>query len=370
MLREGEKMEIFISYSSKDIQFIKRVCEILKKYNITYWVAYENCKYGENYADTIINAITEAEIVLAFISKSSNNSTHVINEINSAVMRDKMIIPVMIDNSNLSPTMEYYLASNHYISYMDTEDFEVHLLNRITTLLSQDREEIQICPSQDIYLEYKQLIKEVESGNVDSMCELGRRYYNGLYGANKNLQEAFSLFMKAAKLGSSAAQCNVAWCYEVGDGVEASLERAFEWYMRSAQNGCSMAQYSLGWMYANGISVAKNQTKAIEWFQKAAAQGQALAQYKLGIAYLEGVAVDKDNKKANQWLMLAADQGVVFAQHQLANNYYFGCGCERDIIKAKKMWLLAAERGFQKSAEALEKYYDIYYMDKNKGFLI
>ena len=75
--------------------------------------------------------------------------------------------------------------------------------------------------------------------------------------------------MKAANQNYADAQCNVAWCYEVGDGVEESLEKAYEWYEKSANNNCSMAQYSLGWMFANGIFVPKNQSKAINWFMKA-----------------------------------------------------------------------------------------------------
>lgn len=65
----------------------------------------------------------------------------------------------------------------------------------------------------------------------------------------------------------------------------------------------------------------------------------------------------------------SADQGIVFAQYQLAENYYHGRGCKQDIIKAKQMWLLASDKGFEKSAFALEKYYDIYYLDENKSFL-
>ena len=94
-----------------------------------------------------------------------------------------------------------------------------------------------------------------------------------------------------------------------------------------------------------------------------------MAQYKLGMAYLDGIGVDQNSIIANHWLMISADQGTFFAQYQLAENYYFGIGCKQDIIKAKQMWLLSAEKGFEKSAVALEKYYDIYYMDENKTFL-
>ncbi len=363
-------MDIFISYCSKDVELVKSICNELKNKKFSYWVAYENGDFGEHYAATIISQISEAKIFLVFVSKSSNLSTHVINEINSAVMRDKLIIPVIIDDVKLSPAMEYYLASNHYLMFKPGEEFLNQLTNRIAALLGLEvHNSIQIT-SNGTHLECEELFTDAEKGKAEAICELGRRYYNGTHGLNKNLELAFSYFMKAAEQNYPDAQCNVAWCYEVGDGVEEDLEKAFEWYMKSAQNECSMAQYSLGWMYTNGVYVPRNQSKAIEWFVKAAEQGHGMAQYKLGMAYLDGIGVDQSDEIANHWLMLSADQGVVFAQYQLAENYYHGRGSKQDIIKAKQMWLLSAERGFEKSAEALEKYYDIYYLDENKSFLV
>lgn len=363
-------MEIFISYSSKDIELVKIMCEVLKKNEFSYWVAHENHNFGEHYAATIITQINDAKIFLVFVSKSSNLSTHVINEINSAVMRDKMIIPVILDDVKLSPAMEYYLASNHYLIYSPNDSFVQQLVNRISNLLGiEATPSIEIPKPTDACPESDDVIKRAQLGDLSALCELGRRYYNGTHGLEKNLQLAFSYFMQSAEKGYADAQCNVAWCYEVGDGVEEDLSKAYEWYTKSAINNCSMAQYSLGWMYFNGVSVPKNQSKAVEWFIKAAEQGHAMAQYKLGMAHLEGIGVDQSEVIANHWLMLAADQGIVFAQHQLAENYYHGRGCKQDIIKAKQMWLLSSERGFERSADALEKYYDIYYLDDNKSFL-
>ena len=103
---------------------------------------------------------------------------------------------------------------------------------------------------------------------------------------------------------------------------------------------------------------------------KAAENGHAMAQYKLGMAYMEGVVVDCDYVTANHWLMLASDQGVVFAQYKLAENFYFGYGCKQDIIRAKNLWVLSSAKGYHDSDKALEKYYDIFYNDSDKTFLI
>ena len=243
-------MDIFISYSSKDIEIVKSVCSSIRKNNFAYWVAHENHDFGEHYATTIITQISEAKIFLIFVSKSSNMSTHVINEINSAVMRDKLIIPVILDDVKLSPAMEYYLSSNHYLMYAPTEEFSSQLVNRISSLLGITTETTYDESVNSASPENDDLLQKAYLGEFEAMCELGRRYYNGSHGLTKNLSAAFACFMKAAEGNYPEAQCNVAWCYEVGDGVEGDMGKAFDWYLRSGNNNCAMAQYSLGWMYS------------------------------------------------------------------------------------------------------------------------
>ncbi len=362
-------MEIFISYSSKDIDIVKRCCKCFKDQNLEYWVAHENAEFGGQYAATIIEEIDKCRAFVVFISDFSNLSTHVINEINSAVMRNKLIVPVMVSDVKLSPAMEYYISSNHYIKAYDNDNFMSMLVKRVMDILNKSGE------GTTDYLDEKEnlcsdVLARATDGDVEALCEMGRRFYAGTHGLEKNLIQAFHYFKKAAEQNHPAAICNLGWCYESGEGTEQSWAKAYDCYLKSAELGCSMGQYSLGWMYDTGVFVKMNKSIAMGWFIKAAEKGQQMAQYKLGMAYMEGVCVDKDYVIANHWLMLAADQGVVFAQYQLAENYYFGKGCQKDIIKAKQMWLLASSRGYDRADYALEKYYDIYYANENKSFIV
>ncbi len=133
-------MDIFISYSSKDTDFAKKICAILKNKGHTYWIAYENECFGEQYATTIINEIENCKAVVILVSKNSNESTHVINEINAAIMRNKKLLPIIIEDVTLSPAMEYYLASHHYL-YATSADFYAHFTNRLNTLLNNEKNE-------------------------------------------------------------------------------------------------------------------------------------------------------------------------------------------------------------------------------------
>lgn len=362
-------MEIFISYSSKDIDLVKRCCRKFREENLEYWVAHENAEFGGQYAATIIEEIDKCEAFVVFISDASNLSTHVINEINSAVMRNKLIVPIMVSDVKLSPAMEYYISSNHYIKAYDNDNFMTMLVKRVSEILGRNDVD-----GSDVFAQVGGAVDNVmmlaEQGDAEALCEMGRRFYAGSHGLEKNLIRAFHYFRKSAEQNHPAAICNLGWCYESGEGTTQDWQKAFDCYLKSAELGCSMGQYSLGWMYDNGVFVKMNKSTAMAWFIKSAENGQSMAQYKVGMAYMDGICVDKDYVIANHWLMLAADKGVVFAQYQLAENYYFGRGCQKDIIKAKQMWLLASSRGYDRADYALEKYYDIYYANENKSFIV
>ena len=65
-------MDIFISYSTKDIEIAKHICQILKSKNFHYWISHENGDFGVQYAATIITQISEAKIFLVLVSNASN----------------------------------------------------------------------------------------------------------------------------------------------------------------------------------------------------------------------------------------------------------------------------------------------------------
>jgi hypothetical protein len=360
--------DIFISFSSKDRDFVESVCKELKKSGLEYWVSFENELFGISYAEAIINAIKECKVFLVFISKNSSISTHVINEINSAVMRDKLILPVKIDDLELSGIMEYYLASNHWIEHVNDKFDETcdKIIRRLMSIFkpSSNPDKISLKTAGNS----GDIISKAEKGDANAQFKIGRCYYKGIEGFQQNIEESIKWYTLAAKNNHADAQCNLAWCYEVGDGVEQDFEKAYFWYLEAAKNNCAMAQYSLGWMFENGIFVSKNMSKAFDWYCKAAENNHEIAQYKIGLAYSDGVLVEQSDVIANHWFAMAADRNNVMAQYKLAEQFYFGKGCKKDIIKAKNMWLLSAEKGYIKSYEALEKYYDIFYNSDKKTF--
>ena len=76
-----------------------------------------------------------------------------------------------------------------------------------------------------------------------------------------------------------------------------------------ADQGNAAAQSNLGYMYDNGEGVPENDAEAVRWFRKAADQGLANAQYNLGIMYATGEGVPENNIRAYVWFSMAKTQG-------------------------------------------------------------
>ena len=91
--------------------------------------------------------------------------------------------------------------------------------------------------------------------------------------------------------------------YERGD-----YETALKKFLPLAARGNVAAQHNLGWMYDQGEGVPQDYTEAVKWYRRVADQGFADAQINLGVMYAEGLGVPQDDQEAMKWYRLAADQ--------------------------------------------------------------
>jgi TPR repeat protein len=121
-----------------------------------------------------------------------------------------------------------------------------------------------------------------------------------------------------AEQGNAAAQNNLGWMYQNGQGVTRDYAQAADWYRKAATQGNAIAQSHLGWMYYSGKGVTQDYAQAAEWHRKAAEQGDANAQDILGMMYQNGQGVDKDLVQAKAWYQKAAAQGNEDAKKNLS----------------------------------------------------
>lgn len=125
-LNKGHR--VFISYSRKDSEIAKGICDTLNKLSIPYWIDIDGVYSGANFKEVIVKAISSSEIVLFLSSENSNKSDNVAKEISIADKYGKVIIPVRLDMSPMNPKMDYDLAG---IDFVDLFSFEEKSLTKL-----------------------------------------------------------------------------------------------------------------------------------------------------------------------------------------------------------------------------------------------
>lgn len=109
------KHEVFISYSSKDIHFVKDVTSYLENQGIKCFVAFRDIPKGIEWARIIPEAIKESKMVVVVHSENYNRSEEVERELKIASDNKKRIITYRIDNSDFKNAKEYYLTAINWI---------------------------------------------------------------------------------------------------------------------------------------------------------------------------------------------------------------------------------------------------------------
>lgn len=136
----ADKKTVFISYSSKDREFVKQLVQTLKAMGIVCWVAPEMIPAGSSYAREIPKAIRECEVFLLLLSKTSQDSIWVEKETDSAISNRKNIIPFQLDDTPLNETFRFYLNNVQMISYAQNPEMAMQELKEQLRELGQEPE--------------------------------------------------------------------------------------------------------------------------------------------------------------------------------------------------------------------------------------
>jgi hypothetical protein len=118
--------DVFISHSSKDKAMADAICAGLEARGIRCWIAPRDVQPGEEWTKAIVDAISGCKTFILVFSDNSNKSTQAIKEVDCAVNHEKTIIPFRIEDIRPSGSMEYYLASLHWMDAI-TLPLEKHI---------------------------------------------------------------------------------------------------------------------------------------------------------------------------------------------------------------------------------------------------
>lgn len=370
-----KKIDVFISYATIDKR-PREICKILEDNGISCWIAPRNIKQGIPYAREIIAGISKCTYFLVFITENSIKSEDVLNEIDNAKRRDKIIVPIFLQDIPLTKDFAYYLNRNQWINLYDiSEDdidktlsrfndiinfekgsnYEILSTERLKELTAQNNNSASFALAERYYngsfdteenkfLSAKYYRISAKNGNIESMFRLGKMYYDGI-GVLQDFFNASNWFEQAALLGHPRAQYELAHFYSSGlGGITKDLEKAKLYYQAAADQGIRDAQNDIAVIYDN----ERQFDLAIRYYKLAAEAGHAMSQFALYYIF----TYNRDYKNldlALQYLKLAAEQDYVDAQYELGISYLKGFHGNMNITEGISLLTIAANKNCKKA---------------------
>lgn len=215
----------------------------------------------------------------------------------------------------------------------------------------------------------KILKKLASSGNADAMFFLADCLGRGLFGAEPDSKEAFTLYQSAAKIGHPAAAYRTAVCCEIGNeeggGTRKDPMKAIQWYKRAATLGDTPAMYKVGMILLKGLlGQPRNPREAVGWLKRAAERADSEnphALHELGLLYESAQpndAILRDEPYAFSLFKKAAELGYKFSQFRLGCAFEYGLmGCPIDPRLSIMWYSRAATQEEHQSELALSGWY-------------
>jgi hypothetical protein len=90
-------IQIFISYSRRDVDFATKLFQALEKAGYEIWLDRMDIRTGSRWDDEIVKGLNASQIFLVLLSNSSSASQNVKDEIGYAIDHNMQIVPLLIE---------------------------------------------------------------------------------------------------------------------------------------------------------------------------------------------------------------------------------------------------------------------------------
>ena len=121
----GTEPYIFVSYSRKDMDSVQLVLHILRENHFRFWYD-KGLKSGQEWAEELGNRIARCEQFMVLISPNAVSSRFVPKEVSLAVERNKSILVVYLEETDLSNGLQFLLGgiqAVHRAFFKNAADF-------------------------------------------------------------------------------------------------------------------------------------------------------------------------------------------------------------------------------------------------------
>lgn len=366
----NHKHDVFISYSSKNIEVVKAIVADFEQYGIRCWYAKRDITPGARWVTALTEAIEEASVFLLVFTEDSNQSKQVMNEVALAFKAGKTIVPFRLTKDTMNVEIGYYLSRVHWLDALTPP-----LNQNIESLRKYVMNILQIAPPGDLQAEKNEVPAKVKkapkkksnplkviipavaallillgvlfaflfAGNPSKYMAQGLEAFYSEYHSPEDNARAREYFEKASKKNPDAY-------YYLGRLLEREDkdEQAKEQYETGMEKGSDRATARLGYLYLTGNGVKIDLEKSNELIDKANKQGCIEAKLYIGLLKMSGrfSGEDADAKQALEYFNAAlgsSDKEIVAASYiKIGDVYKNGfAGVERNYDKAIENYNLA-----------------------------
>ena len=98
-----KKPLVFISYSHKDLSWVREFAQALKKFEVNVWLDEWQIQAGESIVEALEMGLRESDAIIAIVSKYNVDSPNIYFELGVALGLGKKLIPII--EEGLEPSL-------------------------------------------------------------------------------------------------------------------------------------------------------------------------------------------------------------------------------------------------------------------------
>jgi len=100
--REGEKIEVFLSYSNRDKELAGKIAKLLEEKGIDVFLAHEDIEISKEWREEILKHLRNCNFLIALLTPNFKDSTWTNQETGFAFGKGVKIIPLIVGNTTNS----------------------------------------------------------------------------------------------------------------------------------------------------------------------------------------------------------------------------------------------------------------------------
>ncbi|MBT8272381.1 MAG: toll/interleukin-1 receptor domain-containing protein, partial [Bacteroidia bacterium] len=150
---------IFVSYSSKDRPFAIGLVEELERLGAKVWIDQKGIKFGDDWDNTIEEALNKSETFLLIISPTAIESRNVHDEVSIAIIDEKRMVPLLIKPCKLPmrwQRIQYADLVNNpdeelekVLNFLGLEAEAASNLKELLTLINDTESDVEVIEKKD-----------------------------------------------------------------------------------------------------------------------------------------------------------------------------------------------------------------------------